>query len=152
MSLETASKARVLQPLEGEVIEREGEIPITLIESVGPEPWEWVSTQGHNAVGDVSGRILLGDIRFPDAGLVWSTIDGQPMVTHVWVSELMRERGVGKALLDIYRNMVADPVVITGPFTPGGRALAHAYGARVVEDEPSISRLKRSLLPPEDRS
>jgi GNAT superfamily N-acetyltransferase len=148
VSLETAAKARVLQPLDDERIEREGEIPITLLPNVGPEPWDWVSTRGKMPLGAVGGRVLIGDIRFPDAGLVWSTAADEegPVVTHIWVAQDLRGHGVGRALLEIYRSMVADPVLISGPFTPGGRALAHAYGARIIHDEGSITRLKRSLL------
>jgi GNAT superfamily N-acetyltransferase len=135
-------------PLDDEQTVREGEIPITLIPSVGPEPWDWIATKGRRADGGEAGRILIGDLRFPDAGLVWAREARGPVIYQVWVSPDMQHHGVGKALIDIYRYAVTDTVAIAGPFSPSGRALAKAVGATIIENPSPIQALKRSLMPP----
>src|SRR3990167_6417130 len=147
--LEAAAKQRVHAPLDDERTVREGEIHITLIPSVGPEPWDWVATKGRRPDGVEAGRILIGEPRFPDAGLVWAQEARGPVIYQIWVSPDMQRHGVGKALIDIYRHAVAQDVAIAGPFSEGGRSLAKAVGATILENPSPLKALKRSLMPPQ---
>lgn len=133
--MERVTRERVLEPLAGERITRTQDIEITLIQSIGPEPWKLVSTRGRNYGGANGGRILitLGGLRDALAGLAWATEYGKPYVHHVWVDSDARGRGLSQVLFDAYRSDVTPDLVVVGPFTKGGRAAVERAGATIVE-------------------
>lgn len=101
------------------------------------EDWAWTVREGR-LPETTGGRLLIGiegGWRDPLAGIVWSEETGAPVVTHLWVDPEARRRGIGRAMLDLYRRHVARDLVLSGPFSPGGRALARAAGARIVNDQ-----------------
>jgi GNAT superfamily N-acetyltransferase len=133
--MERVTRERVLEPLVGERIAGTQDIEITLIASIGPEPWKLVSTRGRNFGGANGGRILitLGGLQDPLAGLAWATEYGRPYVHHVWVDSEARGRGLSQVLFDAYRAEVSPELVVVGPFTKAGRAAAERAGATIEE-------------------
>jgi hypothetical protein len=131
--MERVTRERVLEPLVGERITRSDDIQITLLPSIGPEPWKIVFTRGRNYGGANGGRILvtLGGLIDPLAGLAWATEYGRPYVHHVWVDRDARGRGLSQVLFDAYRSDVSPDLVVVGPFTKAGRAAAERAGATI---------------------
>jgi hypothetical protein len=134
-SMESITRERVHEPFIGERVTRSEDILITVLASLGPEPWKLVFARGRNIGGGAGGRILitLGGVQDPLAGLVWVMEGGKPHVTHVWVDSDVRGRGISQQLFDAYRSDVSPDLVVVGPFTKGGRAAAERAGATIVD-------------------
>ena len=95
------------------------------------ESWEVLHIQGKAPpFGAIkAGKILIGPEVSPLAGLVYSYEHGEPYIHQVWTDPEFRGRGLARALVAAYKDAVSKSLVMKGPFSPGGRALAKAVGA-----------------------
>lgn len=135
-SFDRISHRRVREELKDEKIEKVGTIDVKLSGLV--EPWDVFVTRGKAlpyGYND-SGRVLVGPPDDPLAGLAWSEEYGKRYIHHVWVDPDARHRGLGKALVELYREHVDTKVVFSGPFSPGGRRLAESVGAKIINANP----------------
>ena len=142
--MERITRERVHETLVGEKVTRREPVEITLVPSIGPEPWELVFTTGKNYGGARAGRVLVGlpprsasssssVPSDPLAGLAYAVEHGRPYVHHVWVDSDARGRGLSRVLFDAYRSEVSPDLVVVGPFTKAGRAAAISAGATIEE-------------------
>lgn len=140
MSIESVVAQRVREPLIDERVFVETTASVTIMDTVGPEEWRVYLTKGKSPpFGAVaSGRITIGPLYDPIAGLIWSVEHGRKYVHTVWVDREARGRGVGEMLIALYKRYVSRRVVMSGPFTAGGRALAEKVGAKIINDEVAI--------------
>jgi len=101
----------------------------------GGEDWEYAVYEGRQpGSGDgKAGRIVV-DPEFPLAGLFWyRERDGNPVIAHVWVDDFLRNRGVGRQLVELYRQHVTTDVRGVGPLSPGGLALTRSTKMKIIE-------------------
>lgn len=144
-SMERITHTRVIEPLAGEQLVSRQPIQITLVDAVGPEPWDLIVTAGKRPPYGVGkgGRILIvlpgSGPQDPLAGLAYSIEHGRPYVHHVWVDADVRRRGLSQVLFDAYRAQISPELVVVGPFTKGGRRAAERAGA-TIEELASLAR------------
>lgn len=133
--MERVTRERVLEPLVDERVTGRRQIQVVLVSGVGPEPWDLVFTTGKTPPYGVvrGGRILVGPVLAPLAGLAYAVEHGRPYVHHVWVDPEVRGRGLSRVLFDAYRSEVSPRLVVVGPFTKAGRAAAEHAGAIIEE-------------------
>lgn len=131
---ESGIRDRVLEPLIDERTVLEDTVMITLQKAVGGESWELFVTSGRAQPFGVlkSGRVLIGPMLAPLAGLVWTEERGQKRVHHLWVDPEARGMGIAQTLFDVYREKVSEKIVAVGPFTAEGRRAAVKAGAKIV--------------------
>lgn len=103
------------------------------------EEWALVVTRGKSPPYGIvnAGRVLIvlpgsSDLSEPLAGLVWAKEHGKTYVHQVWVDPEAQRRGVSRMLLDAYRSNVARTLIMKGPFSAGGEALARAAKAKMM--------------------
>jgi GNAT superfamily N-acetyltransferase/DNA-binding CsgD family transcriptional regulator len=97
----------------------------------GHELWEAYLAKGYAQPYGVlrAGRILIGPVDDPVAGLLFVREHEKLRITHVWVEGGSRRRGFGRALLELYQQYVTTRLYAVGPYSRGGRALLQAAGA-----------------------
>lgn len=133
--MERVTRERVLEPLVDERVTARKQVEVVLVAGVGPEPWDLIFTTGRTPPYGVvrGGRILVGPMLAPLAGLAYAIEHGRPYVHHFWVDPEARGRGLSRLLFDAYRSEVSPRLVVVGPFTRAGRAAAERSGAVVEE-------------------
>jgi len=99
------------------------------------ESWEVFIMKGNNYSGNPSGRILLGYIDTPAGGIRWFEESGRAIITHYFLEEDVRNKKVVSKLLDIYKKYVSERIIITGPFSSEGRAVAERKADEIIEFE-----------------
>jgi len=97
------------------------------------EPWEVFILEGDNYSGVRAGRILLGYQDEPAGGIKWFEEDGRPVITHYFLDEDLRGKKVISQLLEIYKKYVSDRIIITGPFSEQGKAVADKKADEIVD-------------------
>ena len=132
------ARIRVREPLMQERIQVTE--PVQVNTAGFPEVWALVVTRGKAPPYGIldAGRILvvLPDSNSlssdPLAGLVWVKEHGKLYVHQVWVDPEAQRRGVSRLLLDAYRRHVARSLLMKGPFSAAGEALAKAARAKIL--------------------
>jgi hypothetical protein len=147
MDYELATKRAAHLRHPGERVEQTGTIKLEVVPGM-VEDWGWASTRWTDAEGLEGGRVLLGDMDDVDASVNWTTLTGEPVIYQVWVVEDLRRLGISRKLVEVYRKLVSPRVVIAGPFSPAGRALAEAVADEISEDTDPVHarKIKRRLL------
>lgn len=134
MNIEASIKDRATERLFDEKLVREDDVLITLVKSIGPEPWKAYFLEGkvhpHGLLR--GGRILIGlGIEDPLGALAWYVERGKKRVHHLWVDPEARRRGVADLLFSLYKKHVSPKIIAVGPFTPGGMTAAKRAGAKL---------------------
>lgn len=131
------AEVRVKEKLVGEREVAGGDVDLTILESVGPESWDWHDLRGKMPPYGAfpGGRLMIGDPSHPDAGLLWTKEHGKPIIHQVWVAPDMQRKGVGKVLLDLYRKHVHPKAIFAGPFSRSGEAFARKYADKIINAE-----------------
>ena len=135
------ARIRVREPLLQERVQTT--VPVRIRMSGIDEEWALVVTRGKSPPYGIvnAGRVLIvlpgsSDLSEPLAGLVWAKEHGKTYVHQVWVDPEAQRRGVSRMLLDAYRSNVARTLIMKGPFSAGGEALARAAKAKMMRSPP----------------
>jgi GNAT superfamily N-acetyltransferase len=133
--MERVTRERVYEPLAEERVVHNKPVRVTLVAAVGPER---VGAGLHERTqlrrrGCGPGPHQSWRDRRSPAGLAYAVGRGRPYVHHVWVDPEARGRGLSRVLFDAYRSEVSPELVVVGPFTKAGRAVAERAGAIIEE-------------------
>jgi GNAT superfamily N-acetyltransferase len=138
-ALGEAARHRVHEPLLQERVVASDVIYATA--SGVREPWALVVTRGKAPPYGYldAGRVLVliegADLGSePLAGLVWARERGKLFIHNVWVDPDAQGHGLGRVLVEAYRQHVTPKVVMSGPFSNAGRGFARSIGAKIVND------------------
>lgn len=138
MDLGDVARLRVREPLQKErLVAAE---PIQIRVAGARELWTLFVLNGKSQPYGLlpAGRIVVGlskeSLDHPLAGLVWVQEKRKKYIHQVWVDPSARLGGVARQLVDAYRRYITKTVILSGPFSPDGLALAKALKAKIMGD------------------
>jgi GNAT superfamily N-acetyltransferase len=128
-SISEVTEEAIKTPLSNEKIVFDTDINI----SFGfDESWVVYITEGKNITGSKAGRVLLGYIDEPAGGIKWYVEDDKMIISHFFLDEDLRGKGVMSKLIDVYKKYYSNEIIISGPFSDAGLVFARKKSDKII--------------------